>query len=330
MDRLQHPLPARPSLVAVLLVTRSRAGPRFVLHYPAFPSSTCSRNRNLHAEDTDNSSNAESEDSSEDGSEEPTENIGSVKKCSSKDIPPNQTHHENIHDRKSQDGPAGTQDDNENGISRRTQKDQRQNEFDRFEAHKQDANWSSLFGMSKDGLAKMLAPSTRFWHRRKFELCLENLHFLGYPVFCDESADKETAQEQSKDFTTVHDVEQARDHEIATDTSIPIDMDHSKSTGKAMATAVPTSTSLGSTLSQQSNDSESSPQNKLTMFHVVFVMSTTQLEHHIRIDEMYDHIAKPLAKVLHERQSVDRYVETEAKRIEKVINDEKESGKSSL
>jgi hypothetical protein len=77
--------------------------------------------------------------------------------------------------------------------------------------------------------------------------------------------------------------------------------------------------------SDTKSTSTAADERELMMFNIVFVMNPPSLEHHLRVDEMYDFVAKRFAKALKYEQAQSNFIAAEAR----IINSMKEKGKES-
>lgn len=156
--------------------------------------------------------------------------------------------------------------------------------------------WEPLLGLGEDGLVSLLSPG-RAWHKRRFELGINDLTFLGRPVYAREDgfwrkpkvrkqrpAEDETSQQSSDAGVS----DSGNDDEVKTN-GTSIDREgHEK---------------------KKRRDNVKEPKKtQLTMFHAVFVMDPPLLKHSTRVKEMYDHVVKKFSKVLKWEQSRHDYV----------------------
>jgi hypothetical protein len=269
-----HP---NPCLVAVLLVIQSRSGPRLVFHYPPDPlSNKTSRTPErgddstsigeLSSSDTDDVTNSTEED-------EILTRKGSKKGPNSKYASSIRAH-------------LADEDDDEASSAEH--------------ANRQDKEWQPsyepLFGL--DGLVTLLTPSRRLWHKRRFEVGINDLCFLGWPVFIREDGTWQKRKAKS---------EKRREGDAAKQ---PRTEDE-----KAGETNTESEDSTGATIEREPSPINSS---ELTMFNVVFVMNPPVLEYSLRTKEMYDHVVKKFGKALKWEQAHQDYVWTESELISSI------------
>ncbi len=146
-------------LVAIALIIRSRDGPRFVFHYPPRPSTEASQEERLYGTELDKS---ESEDSSleEAGSEESDLEDGGYsiprhRKVEKEDKPKQKNHvaELDLEGDDHYDKPSG----------------------------EHVVPWEHLFEFDTTDLESILTPS-RAYHKKKFEMSLDPLIFVTYPI----------------------------------------------------------------------------------------------------------------------------------------------------
>ncbi|CAI7609927.1 unnamed protein product [Penicillium glandicola] len=344
--------PPDPCLVAIILIVRSRTGPRLVFHYPPNPLSEnriktttrggrrVSRTR-TRSKNTDSSSSSESglsSDEDEDEREtqshaggssvlagrrasnfglddhlpaaaspvagEPTRpgSLGSGRASSVRKRPAGSDL-----DPEDDAGTASDRPDDGPGSSR--------------------PPWESLLGVPGSVWEKLLSPS-RSWHKRRFEVGINDLALIGWPVFIREDGSwrkqrrkkqkkprpewdggelghNESAEEDKKDeqFVTSPDLG-ASIASVADSLTSPTD---SKSDSKRG------STSGRPGKSDEPLDSED--KDHMTMFNVVFVVDPPLLEYSLRVKEIYENIIKKFAKALKWEQARTDYVWKESQHI---------------
>ncbi|EXJ77634.1 hypothetical protein A1O3_09862 [Capronia epimyces CBS 606.96] len=260
-----------PSLLAILLVaqTRTGSGAQLVFHYPPDPLSPDRASPALRSRDDDEEESSSS-DSGESSSEEDFE----------------------LFTTRVQDAGAANTDN-------RSQRSDEEDDDHLVKSAAQDdvdwkPQWEPLLGLGEDGLVSLLAPG-RAWHKRRFELGINNLTFLGRPVYAREDgswrktrstksrAAEDEGLQQSSDATAS---DNDKDEEAESDNALTDRLVPDKKTRRG---AEPS-------------------KSQLTMFHAVFVMDPPPLEHTLRVKDMYDHVAKKFSKVLKWEQSHHDYV----------------------
>lgn len=357
-------LAPNPSLVAIYLVVRTRSGPRFVFHYPPSPSATPPKQSWQHNYHDDDSSSDSSDDdttttaASDDGESADKASSGDHSIASGLKSKTSATARRTARTLRTE-GPDDDEEDDvpalslgpslEDGRERKGSGANKQN------GTKDEINlqpeWENVLGFSTDGLEKMLSPSPDL-RKKKFEIMLDELVFLGYPVFVREdgawrkkkrgSKGKDASKTQTNGDTKVLDDDE---HVVETPEQVPADLGISiKGSGKKDAklgdnlagsngtveasTSYKSQSGLSEAPSEARSTSTSSgnDSSEMTMFHVVFVMNPPSLEHHVRVRDMYEHIVKRFAKALKYEQASTGYVWKEAKKILDLRAQGKQSG----
>ncbi|KAI9719857.1 MAG: Nitrogen permease regulator 3 [Chrysothrix sp. TS-e1954] len=338
---MNQPLPPKPCLLAVLLVARTGAGPKVVLHYPPNPSVASLNPSRAQNEESDDSDSDDDDDESLDGS------------------------WLNASRRR---GSAGTADGTiDHDVLAQGLDDREDEHLDGFEtAHpsrhrtsEKSSGWKTLFGFSRDGIAKMMAPNTRTWHKRKLEIGLDDLAFVGCPIYCRKEGGwdkKRNPESRSGKLGVLYESQNIDDEprqevdprlESSASNAQHLRSDdgasehHSSSTGsqpvtspiavKSKPTSPPpsrngigtVSQSLDSQFSNESGGSQTS--GSLSMFNIVFIMCPPYSEHQYRIHQMYEHVISRLGSGLAKAQRKQNFVEKEVKRIDKKMTEAKDS-----
>lgn len=273
--------PPNPCLVAILLIIQSRSGPRLVFHYPPQPPSP-KEGRDSYDNDDDDGDGDDTFDAST---------------SSDSDIETASTDGEVTLTRQARKGLGGNAKlRRQNGVLRGRLTDEDDDDDDEISgtasAYRQGKEWQppweTLFGL--DGLVTLLTPSTRIWHKRKFEIGINDLCFLGWPVFIREDGTWQKHRAKSKKRRDRKGMSPDGAEQDTADEGTNAEVENG--TTKAERT---TSTS-----------------NELLMFNVVFVMNPPILEYTLRTKEMYDHVVKKFGKFLKWEQARQNYVWTES------------------
>lgn len=251
-----------PCLSALLLVcqTRSGSGPQLLFHWPPDP---LARSSSSDREQTDTDGDNTSDDSEEWSSDNDYLNHHSSSKGSGAPV----TVASNDTSRFDRTIPKVDQHTENSGSRKKT-----------------------LFGLDEDGLVGLLSPD-RTWNKRRFELSINDLTFVGRPVFarqdgCWRGRKRVT---KAKQRSVTPEAEQSTEDDEAneaTDARNELDLDENVSNTKS----------------------------ELVMFHVVFVMNPPPLDHAHRLKEMYENVVKKFSRALKWVQVRNDYVrqETEA------------------
>ena len=146
--------------------------------------------------------------------------------------------------------------------------------------------WEHLFEFPTNDLESILTPSRAF-HKRKFELSLDPLHFVTYPMHIREDGTwKKKKTKKSKK-------------------SKKESSDPEGTGGKSDETKKPT----GNT-SEDGDDS-----GGMTMFNVVFILNLPKEEQDQRILEIYEYIIKKFNKAMKHAQASSNFVWEESEMI---------------
>lgn len=258
-----------PSLLAILLVTQGRtgSGAQIIFHYPPDPLAAA-RAASI-SQDADDDEAESSSSDSESSSEE--EDFELFTKRINSDL-------------------AASQE------VRSQNSDEEEDHYSAKRSVKEKGDWKPpwepLLGLGEDGLVSLLAPG-RAWHKRKFELGINDMVFLGRPVYARE--DGFWRRPKPKKTKLPKDGEDQQTSETAVsdsgDEDTPDDLQEALAQKKSMK-----------------DRSRSPSKSQLTMFHLVFVMDPQPLEHTLRVKEMYDHVVRKFSKVLKYEQSHYDYV----------------------
>lgn len=198
--------------------------------------------------------------------------------------------------------------------------------------------WESLLGLPADVWEKLLSPS-RSWHKRRFEVGINDLAFVGWPVFVREDGTwrKQRRKKKSKRRLEAY-AKETESHDESAD-----DRAGREESVEAMADSTDTLISprgpASPELKRSSRTSSKPPRNSgglvdgddkdsMTMFNVVFVLDPPLLEYSIRLREVYDNIIKKFAKALKWEQARTDYVWKEAQNISHIKEKAKEKSKS--
>ncbi|KIW06858.1 uncharacterized protein PV09_02534 [Verruconis gallopava] len=339
-------IPPNPSLVAILLVTRSRTGPRLVFHYPAIPTAntystkrdpswygtpgTATEDSAASSDDWDSSS-SESTAAGDSGDDDDTSSrAGSGTGSRGSKVRSGKT-------KSTRDGLSGHEVDEET-IESNERGDGDGNAKDDLKKKEQyEIEWERLLGFSADGLSHLLSPSKAF-NKRKFEVGIEQYVFLGAPMFQrDDGYWKKRKRHRKKESVDVTNSPRSTEVDKSDHKDMPGDVSNfepklSTSTDADLFRVPGFDAAYGHGLvsgaasefeSDTRSTSTAADEREMIMFNIVFVMNPLPQEHHLRIDEMYDFVVKRFAKVLKVEQAQSNYVAAESR----VINAMKEKGR---
>lgn len=354
--------PPDPCLVAIILIVRSRTGPRLVFHYPPNPLSEnrlkttnkggrrISRTRSRQgAKNTDSSSSDESGLSSdEDEDEKEREShvgataapgrrgsnfgilddhapVSASPGVGEPQLPGSLASGRASSIRKR--GGAGSDPEEDGSASDRPEDGP---------GHSSRLPWESLLGLPGSVWEKLLSPS-RSWHKRRFEVGINDLALIGWPVFVREDGNWRKQRRKKKKPRAEWDGGELGHNENAEDGQGENKMVSSPEMGASVAfidsTISPTGIKGGSITSGKFGrlpDDSIDPEDKdhMTMFNVVFVMDPPLLEYSSRVKEIYENIIKKFAKALKWEQARTDYVWRESQHILQVRRKARESSMS--
>jgi nitrogen permease regulator 3-like protein len=263
--------PPNPSLVAIILVVQARSGPRFVYHYPPSPLSKSSISR------SENRRSSYEEHSTSEGDTTTTSDEGDL----SDDHGSGRTKSKRA---------MVTDEEDEDSSSPGTDHKQREG---------WPVPWERLLGLDASALERLLMPSDRSWHKRRFEVGFNDLVFVGWPIFIREDGTwrKKRRKERfrgdrPKDVVTSLDLEvlSEREHDTQDEAEQGGKIDH-----------IPFSNT-------KADSSDMAESREMTIFNVVFVLNPPILEYSLRVKEMYDHVVKKLGRALKWEQARTNYV----------------------
>ncbi|TVY83383.1 Nitrogen permease regulator, partial [Lachnellula suecica] len=252
-------------LKAIGLVIRSRDGPRFVFHYPSHPSNKAAERELRFGTELDTEFVEENDvyDGSDD-SELEDNGFSALPALGKLNIA------EKVESKKSkpdlEDPPRGDDHfDNENG--------------------EHVVPWEHVFEFPTTDLESILTPSRAF-HKKKFELSLDPLHFVTYPMHIREDG----TWKKKKTKKAKRSKGEANDQEGA---------------GEKVDEATKVN----------GNASEDGDDGGMTMFNVVFILNLPQEEQDLRIQEIYVHIIKKFNKAMKHAQASSNFIWKESEMI---------------
>lgn len=342
------PLPPSSNLHAILLVTQSRSlGPRLVFHFPLLSPSAAALATNRAPEWFGNGTSTGSLDS----------NSSSSGWDSNSD-----------HDVADEDGEGGSRASSRRG-SGRTGTSYREREkqrpgggnawarpetFDEDDAGLDetgkpiaerkfggDHDWNTVLGFKIDALEKMLCPNKAF-NKRRFELGVESIVFLGAPMFVRDDGlwkkrrrkrGKRSAKENLEDGNLL-----ANLHLIGSDDTqskpgpqvnspTPDDFVYPQGFEPGYGHGLMSGAASEAGSDARSSSTTDTVRDDMTMFNIVFVLNPPVLEYQTRIKDMYDNVTRKYAKALKYEQARFQYVWKESKKIINIKQRAKENGK---
>ncbi|KAL4942291.1 hypothetical protein BDV06DRAFT_165462 [Aspergillus oleicola] len=343
--------PPDPCLVAVVLVARSRAGPRFVFHYPPRPLTDnalrapskprrTSRSRSRQNSKGHDSSSSDDSHSSSDEDEEdlqpPTQSQTSL--VAGSNVSTRRSSNFGIDDRASGTSGSESQLPSSSTSSSRTHTRKRAvnadvesdsgTGSDRQESGSRDDSnrvpLESILGLPVDVWEKLLSPSPS-WHKRRFELAINDLAFVGWPVFVREDGAWRKQRRKKKKRKQRADWEGGElGHNEMTEDSQDGGPDLMAASTETLSPYSMFPSKANKTSPSSSRLLDGDDKDTMTMFNVVFVLDPPLLEYSMRVREIYDNIIKKFTKALKWEQARTNYVWEESQNILRIKEQAKE------
>ncbi|KAI4604528.1 Nitrogen permease regulator 3 [Alternaria sp. BMP 0032] len=332
------PLPPASNLHAILLVTKSRSlGPRLVFHYPPLSPSAAAlaaaKDPAWFRHDTSTASvdsrSSDSEwDSSTDSDDDNDIEIGSR---TSGGRASGRTLTGRVSDKsKLGSGLWGKQET----IDEEDADDVNDQDGNGHRGKGGDHDWDTVLGFKMDALEKMLSPSKEY-NKRRFELGVESIVFLGAPMFVRDDGLWKKAKRKKKnrsDQQKLEDGDLVRNLTSASDD----DANSPEPSNEPVPGFEPGygHDSMSSGPSEAGSDARSNSTSldinnpDMTMFNVVFVLNPPALEYQQRVKEMYENVTRKYAKALKYEEARFQYVWKESKRIIDIKQRAKETNES--
>lgn len=269
-------------LIAVALVIKSQTGPHFVFHYPPRPSFTPPPRNYRYGTETDQSELEEHVGSDEEDSDDFSDledsiasKIGKLNLSGKKVNSGNgsRSHHVDIEGDDHFEGSDG----------------------------EQIVPWEQFGEFTTDDLASILSPP-RAYHKKKFQMSIDNLYFVSYPLHIREDGFWKKPRKSKKGKEVAKDEDEAEQGPAAS----------------------------SSQAKKGSGSDDGDYHGEMTMFNVVFVVSLPRHEQDERIGELYEHVIKTFNKALNHAQAQSNYVWKESETILGMKERAREDSKFSL
>ncbi|EER30034.1 Nitrogen permease regulator 3 [Coccidioides posadasii str. Silveira] len=308
--------PPDPCLVAIILITCSRAGPRFVYHYPPNPSIASAPSRsNSRTKPSPRTSDSSPSSDNEEGSSSDEDDLSQTPKIGS----PRPTNVRRLSSGSHSTKAASQQRKSNLGGSElddtETPRDGRRSE----RSHElENPPWDSFLGLGTDVWEKLLCPSSS-WHKRRFEVGVNDLTFVGWPVFVREDGTwrKKRKKKKTRAGDSVLDTAPTLGSEKGgyADGGEKLESERDPNVDGRSDNDEEPSRSLIESHPDEDGSVTDGTKDAMTMFNVVFVMNPPILEHNLRIKENYDNVIKKFGKGLKSEQATANYVWKEAQKI---------------
>ncbi|KAL5450604.1 hypothetical protein PMIN07_000057 [Paraphaeosphaeria minitans] len=358
---LALPLPPNSHLQAVLLVTKSRSlGPRLVFHYPPISPSAAALlatkapawfgNDTTTASIDDSTASSSDWDSSTeaDGADDDCEagsrtSAGRASGRTGASQSQSQSHRDREKARPTA-GAWGRQEsfDEDDGDQPPTDGSGGRVQSDKDGKHAGgDRDWDTVLGFKVDALEKMLCP-TKAFNKRRFELGVESVVFVGAPMFVRDDGlwKKRKKRRKRSPDDRLHEGDMLA--HLAASTADHFHHHRAKPKKKDVFVLPPgfeagyghdidsavSSAAASDVGSDVKSDSTTNNTPDMSMFNVVFVLNPPALEHQMRVKDMYDNVTKKYAKALKYEEARFQYVWKESMRIIDAKQRAKENGES--
>ncbi|KAM0342474.1 hypothetical protein ACHAPU_009549 [Fusarium lateritium] len=168
------------------------------------------------------------------------------------------------------------------------------------ESGSQIVPWERVAGFPARDLAGILTPA-RPYHKRLFQLSLDPLYCVSYPIHVPENGRwKKTKKTSRAEKHSACNEEQVAPHEI----NPPI-------SGKAPEQPAEEKENK----KDEGKDKDDEKRSSMTMFNLVFILNPSSNEVKDVVESMYDHIIKKITKAFKYSQQHSEFVWKESKRI---------------
>jgi hypothetical protein len=192
------------------------------------------------------------------------------------------------------------------------------------------AVFDSVFGVPSEVWEKLLSPA-RAWHKRRFEIGINDLAFVGWPVFVRDDGHWRKKSRRRKRKKTKSSREGQQDKQGKRNDREDDDANQTSVDGTQSSRDEDNAdkTDIEDNVDSQTGSPESD-KDTMSMFNVVFVMAPPVLEYSIHLKEMYEHVIKKFSKALKYEQDHSDYVWREAQRVLQIKERARERGISHL
>ncbi|KAI9051017.1 hypothetical protein LZ554_005125 [Drepanopeziza brunnea f. sp. 'monogermtubi'] len=253
-------------LISIALVIRSRDGPRFVFHYPPHPDTKASRRKTLYGTELDESDSEEDVPPTDGSDLEDSGIAGKVQSLDMSEMTEKRDHVEPVQ--------GDEHYDTRNG--------------------EHVVPWERLFDFYTTDLESILTPS-RAYHKKRFELSLDPLYFVSYPmhVYPNGLWNKKPKKPKKSKGADTETKASSKTRSVQSD-------------GKDRST---------SATSAESASENGEDHGGMTMFNVVFILNVAKDEADERILTIYEHVIRKLNKAMKHAQATANYVWKESEMI---------------
>ncbi|EGE83871.1 RMD11 [Blastomyces dermatitidis ATCC 18188] len=333
--------PPDPCLVAIILIIQSRAGPRFVYHYPPNPSTIIGSKSRRNSRRKGGAKSSESSPSSDDdwSSSDDEEDERGHSSAGGNSLSQGVSEHigkgglsEKLGDKNSHAPSArGHSVSSSVQFKRRSvtpdPKQDNQPDPGRGEdlGHFYQPPWESLLGLPTNVWEKLLSPPPS-WHKRRFEVGLNDLVFVGWPVFVREDGTWRKRKKKKKKKKVRKQRPSGERQELGDDDKENGDQKNDiKQPSETEDDNDPVAEDQNIVQDPVPPGSPETDKDSMTMFNVVFVLNPPLLEYGLRVREKYENVIKKFGKGLKSEQARVDYVWKEARTIVNIKEKAKES-----
>lgn len=329
--------PPDPCLVAIILIIQSRAGPRFVYHYPPNPSTIISNKSRRNSRRKSGARSSESSLSSDDDrSSSDDDECGHSSACcrGANEHSGRSGLSEQLNDKVPHPSSRGHTSSTSLQFKRRSatpdSKPDNQSDAGRNEVlgDLYRPPWESLLGLPTNVWEKLLSPSPA-WHKRRFEVGVNDLVFVGWPVFVKDDGTWRKRKRKKKVRT-----QQGENGEPGVEDKERGDLRNNDMSSKQASETEGDNCPVGELKKIVEDDvlpgSPEADKDSMTMFNVVFVLNPPLLEYGLRVREKYENVIKKFGKGLKSEQARVDYVWNEAQTIINIREKAKENSMYSI
>lgn len=338
MSQPSTTLPPNSCLIAILLVIKTRAGPRLVFHYPPSPSATSgSSGLDPAWYGTPGSNGIDSDNSASDWSSDDGDTTGDEDGTNGSRAGSRHDTGGSVKSSRTRRTPAGVREEIGEELLERSRDKEVKSRASARDGHDErhgsadpEPEWEELLGFGADGLSKMLTPGRNF-NKRRFEMGIDQLVFLGAPRFVREDGlwkkkkkprRKGAGGDESGNEDGSNDAVAAQDVQVNGANHTP---EENKEVSQKELEQVPVfdaayghglmSGAASRAVSDTGSDSINDSGSDMIMFNAVFVLNPPALEYGIRVEDMYDNVVRKFAKALKFEQAETNYIYKEARLI---------------
>ncbi|KAH0603798.1 uncharacterized protein H6S33_007457 [Morchella sextelata] len=188
--------------------------------------------------------------------------------------------------------------------------------------------WETVLGFKADFLAGLLAPKAGMC-KRKFELTVDDVVFLGFPLHVRPDGLWRKKKKRRGRGTEEEELEERMEEAVVADRGSDAEEEEKEEVGKeeeaeeegVEAAATATGANGGDAADEEKDgDDEGSSIHGggMSMFHVVFVLNPPEMEYHFRTKQIFNEVVKRFARALKYEQAKDGYVWREAVKINRL------------